>query len=128
MGTDHEKTIRDYLDTNAGLSVEIFAGGFRPKMDDDAIAVRQLDGFDPQYKYGAPSEVKFPEVKVLVRAPFNDRAGAKLRADTVWDTLSGAEPPGYLAVYMRGSGPNAAGRDGHKRWIFSVRAEPMLDE
>lgn len=128
MGTDHELATRDYLDANAGLGVSIYAGGFRPGMEDDAIVCRATSSLQSEYKFGAPEEIKRPEIRIIVRGAPSARKATKDRADSVWDTLSGASPTGYMAVYMRGSGPNALGRDGSKRWRFSVLARLMIDE
>lgn len=130
MGTDHEKAIRDYIDNNAGLSVPIYAGSYREGMEDDAIVIRGTTSADPIQKFGGTSstDIKEVEVRVIARGHSSNREDVKDRVDSIYDTLSGASPPGYMASFPRGSNPVAEGRDGSNRWIMSLIFRLLIEE
>lgn len=129
MGTDHEKQIADYLANNAGLSVSVKAGGFRPGYDDDIVVVRyDQTSPSPEYEFGRGEEIKYPRIRAVARAPSNKRETAKDRARTIWDTLSGAQPSGYMVVLGVGSQPVPMGQDEDNRWRYAARFECQIYE
>lgn len=121
--SNHAQNIRDYLQNNTNLSSKIVAGRFESGNPDATISVR-MDG-GPQSSYmmdGGDKEIKNPRVQIIVRGSENDKTGTASRANTVYDTLSGASPPGYMAVYGQ-SGPHemSPGEDGQVRYSANFR-------
>jgi len=126
--SQYHSDVQSYLDSNAGLSVQLKEGPLRPAFDDDVVTVRSTGGQVQPYHDGGDQTSNQPTVKILVRGHHSAFDATDQRARDIHDLMKSAELSGYDGTWVEQAGPLGPMPDGDGRWIFTVNIRLLIDE
>lgn len=122
MSLDASRDVVDYISTNvSGLTkgTNIFASSMKPPgggIPVNCVFVRDNEGPEPVRNMGQASDMKYPNVSIILRWKGNQAGRTKVFA--IMDALRGATISGYQDVKIIQSAPTPLGldEDGNEMW------------